>query len=805
MGLVLNLDSLHDKAVAAGVGTTAPDGLPSLCPPKSTIAGYVTNGSTTVNISGTWADNQLVDDANVAINKTITSTGTTYRNVSVGTSTVSDIPASGGSVAAYATVTYEWALVTYYSDGSSTTGNYTSASQTIYGSSVSGNDLGTTLTNRTYKGTSTPSGTVAGATRTGTACSVYQAANYITKAEPTSSEGATNHFTYASDTISAAGGSVTPSNTGRCKYTFSSGSTSTNESTTPFTNVTATYSRTYSKDSDTYSKFTLTTSSGKVSAENCGTSKTDGYSCRIKGVLTVTVSYASGYSGLSAPTGTLTQYKYIYQQANAITGGYFWFTGGQVSDIPASGGTSAIPNITMCKWYDIYTSGDELGTAINSSYVTWAYGKNSSNSYSGVTFYSSSSYGKYTASATTSTSRTLLGYTVVRGYYNGSYDYIVRSVYQAAYSGPTASSYYLEVYTNSLSESDYIPSSGGTSGAVTLQYARFHTVWSDNSDTYTDVTSSVTKQYGLHTQSRSSATSEPSWYSSSSYSQYTKNSINTSTSNVTVGYYACMKCTYNGYSQWDTSTIWQKGKKPASYSLYIEANDIGKVPAAGGTSESITLKTALFITTYDNGQNSSSDCLSACSKYYSSSTSAPTSTSTTNTDSSASQITCAANTSSSEVTRGYAIIRCLMNGKWAWTYKPVKQLGTTTPTTGYNVRITPPQYNGTNCTTCAANFANSSGTVLGTAHARTMLSSTSHYNWSSSGTVSKLVISENNTQTGPNKRPQYVTVLGYMGNTLLNKGYIGDIQYGSKNLSTSFNTSDYNNGSRTIYITYYFS
>jgi hypothetical protein len=50
----------------------------------------------------------------------------------------------------------------------------------------------------------------------------------------------------------------------------------------------------------------LTTSSGKVSAENCGTSETNGYSCRIKGVLTVTVSYASGYSGLSAPTGTLT-------------------------------------------------------------------------------------------------------------------------------------------------------------------------------------------------------------------------------------------------------------------------------------------------------------------------------------------------------------------------------------------------------------------------------------------------------------------------------------------------------------------
>jgi uncharacterized Zn-binding protein involved in type VI secretion len=56
-GLILNLASLKIKADAAGVGTTATSSTPSLCPPKSTIAGYVTNGSTTVKISGTWADN----------------------------------------------------------------------------------------------------------------------------------------------------------------------------------------------------------------------------------------------------------------------------------------------------------------------------------------------------------------------------------------------------------------------------------------------------------------------------------------------------------------------------------------------------------------------------------------------------------------------------------------------------------------------------------------------------------------------------------------------------------------------------
>jgi hypothetical protein len=56
-GLILNLASLKSKADAAGVGTTATSSTPSLCPPYSTIAGYVTNGASTVIITGSWANN----------------------------------------------------------------------------------------------------------------------------------------------------------------------------------------------------------------------------------------------------------------------------------------------------------------------------------------------------------------------------------------------------------------------------------------------------------------------------------------------------------------------------------------------------------------------------------------------------------------------------------------------------------------------------------------------------------------------------------------------------------------------------
>lgn len=116
---------------------------------------------------------------------TITDSYITYKNVSVGTSTNpdGDIPHTGGSRRAQATVTYQYATVTTYSNGTSTTGTYSNGSEIIYGAYVEASGV-TETTARTYIGSSTPSGTVAGATRTGSAVSIYREA--YTKPAPNS-------------------------------------------------------------------------------------------------------------------------------------------------------------------------------------------------------------------------------------------------------------------------------------------------------------------------------------------------------------------------------------------------------------------------------------------------------------------------------------------------------------------------------------------------------------------------------------------------------------------------------------------
>ena len=304
MGKILNLASLKAKADAAGVGTTATSTTPSLCPQKSSIASYVTNGSSTVSISGNWANNQLVPEENVAVGKTITSTETIYRNVSIGDTTnpEGDIPASGGRRRAQATVTYEYATKTNYSDGTSSIGEYQQESATIYGGYVpsSGNapDLGTTFTQRTYKGTSTPSGVVAGATRTATGISIYQEANCITSITPTSSEGHPFHVSYSN--ISYIGGTVYPTTWGSAIYTFSSGSTYTSDSTTPFTNVSATFTRAYPGfASNPDGAFSLNNNTGAVTAytNNNSSSRTAIVFAR----LTVSITYTGSYAGVYTP------------------------------------------------------------------------------------------------------------------------------------------------------------------------------------------------------------------------------------------------------------------------------------------------------------------------------------------------------------------------------------------------------------------------------------------------------------------------------------------------------------------------
>jgi hypothetical protein len=114
---------------------------------------------------------------------------------------------------------------------------------------------------------------VAGGTRTASAVTVYQQANYITKITPTSSEGHSFHVSYSN--ISAGGGSSSPTMWGRAIYTFRSGSTYTSGSTTPFTNVTATFTRVYPYFvSNPSGAFSINSATGVVTASSNSSTST---------------------------------------------------------------------------------------------------------------------------------------------------------------------------------------------------------------------------------------------------------------------------------------------------------------------------------------------------------------------------------------------------------------------------------------------------------------------------------------------------------------------------------------------------
>lgn len=812
-GIILNLASLKSKADTAGVANTANNTTPNLCPPKSTIAGYVTNGATTVVISGTWANNQLVEDASVVVNKYVTGTETVYRNVNVGSlQGGSDIPAAGGSSYAYKTVTYEYATKTYYSDGTSTIGSYRSGSATVTGSTVTASSLGTTAKARTkvgtssktqtvagtsvsvsgtvyqaanvkttetlYRnvnvgdsdadyipasggqkrayayvsyeqatktsytsgststgayssagkyiygeyvsatdlgktikkvtsiGTSTPSGWAAGANRTSNQVTVYQAANYITAIQATTSEGTDYHVRY--NNIGAAGGSSSPQGTGRCKYTFKSGYTETNSYTTPFDNVTASYSRTYSEYSDSSGAFSVN-SNGVVSVgSNSGSSR----SVTVKSTLTVSISYASAYSSLSKPSSSsITHYPTCTQSGNSVTVDY----------------------------------------------------------------------------------------------------------------------YELRMRANSV---DMIPSAGGTSGAISIDWVKFTTYYknSDGTSAGNDggviVTSSInsTKYYGLASgypggTSTTYWSNQPSsWSTSSSSAKKTISAINTSTSDISsfngTTYYAAMKVSYsyggNTYYAWDSSIIKQAGKKSLGDHLTISVNSISDIPYSGGYSSAITLASAWFSKEYDNGQSSGFDATSSVSKYYGKKTgsTAPTDSemeAVTSTDSSSSVMHTGSTTGSGGII-GYAIMKCFCNGQFAWAYAQVNQSAYTAPTTGFYMYITPARYNSTYMTSPAFNLILSNGTAV-SGHSRQNYVTTQYKTWNSSGTVSKFSLSENNIQIN-DSRVNYISIYTVVNGTTkyyANKLYIGGSQAGTYNLTTTFHTSDFNNGSKYLYITYYFS
>lgn len=363
--------STSNGAVTAGTKGTTVSGVTT-----------VTTATVKVTLNGKTASKQ------VAVQQQANSA--TYGAVTISGGSVSDIPASGGSVSAMSGIS---ASQTVSFTSESTRPGSVSIS---YSTRVDAGSLGTTVKNRASVGTLTATATGEGSKSATKSLTVYQAGNYVTAVDLTG-------FVIAySKSVSAAGGTVSPSVTqGSVKFTFTSGSTSTSTPSSTYGSLAS--SITYS-GSAANGFSAPNSSSGAMTASDRGT--TEG-AARNSGTVTatkrVTWTHASSYSGGGTKTDSMSDTDYATQQANVKTPTTISYGSWQVSvssnryttassPCPASGGTCTITrgaSRTRTQNYS-YTSGDtstaplsnETGTptlsisgtgaSISGTTVTWA-------------------------------------------------------------------------------------------------------------------------------------------------------------------------------------------------------------------------------------------------------------------------------------------------------------------------------------------------------------------------------------------------------------------------------------------------
>ena len=354
---------------------------------------------------------------------TITQAANSATTITYGTPTVnlsvSDIPASGGSISS-GTVTYSQPRTQNYTSGaSSSISALTSGGSISYSAAVSASSKGTTASGRTSVGTLTATVTMNGKSGKGSA-TVYQAANSagaITYGTPT--------VTLKVNDIPASGGSIS---SGTVTYSQSRSQAYTSGASATLSALTTGGSVTYSAAVSAGSKGT--TVSGRNSA----------------GTLTATVTM-NGKSGKASAT--------VYQAANAattITYGNITISSFTVADIPAGGGTVSSGTVSYSQpRTQNYTSGATaaLSALTSGGSVSYSTGVHANNL------------------GTAITSRLSKGTLTVTVSMNGKSASKSATVYQA--KNKIENTTYKNMSQSGYSVND-IPASGGSVSAATINY-----------------------------------------------------------------------------------------------------------------------------------------------------------------------------------------------------------------------------------------------------------------------------------------------------------------------------------------------
>ena len=339
--------STSDGAVTAGTKGTTASGVTT-----------VTTATVSVSLNGKSASKQVaVQQAANAI--------TAYGTVSISGGTVSDIPASGGSVSSMSGISASQTIT--YTSGSTRPGSVS----ITYSTKVEAGSLGTTIKNRASVGTLTATATGEGSKSATKSVTVYQAGNYVTAID------LTGFAVLYSKSVSAGGGTVSPSVTGgSVKFTFTSGSTTT---TTPSSTYGSLSSATSYSGSAANGFSAPNSSSGSMTASDRAT--TEG-AARNSGTVTatkkVTWTPTSSYNSAGTKTDSMSDTDYATQEANVKTAGSISYGAWQVSvsanryttsssPCPAAGGTCTITasaTRTRTQNYS-FTSGDTTTEALS--------------------------------------------------------------------------------------------------------------------------------------------------------------------------------------------------------------------------------------------------------------------------------------------------------------------------------------------------------------------------------------------------------------------------------------------------------
>lgn len=469
-------------------------------------------------------------------------TSITYGTPSVSLS-VSDIPASGGSISS-GDVSYSQSRTQNYTSGAtSALSALTSGGSVQYSTAVSASSRGTTTGNRRSVGTLTATVSMNGKSGNGSA-TVYQQAN--TRSDAGISYGtwrvsvSANNYTSTSRECSAGGGSCTISRSASRsrtqKYSYTSGATSTS-----------------SLSSQTATPTLSVSGSG---ASLSGTS----FSWASRGTSTGSRRSATVTATYSGHTDTVT----LYQEANEQTGSSISYGSWSVScsasttSIPASGGSATISASASRSRRRVYTytSGSTSSSSMTDETASPSLSKSGSGSLSGSTV-SFSSRGTTTGSTLTCT---------VTASYGGRSDSV--TITQAANSTTTIT---YGTPTVSLSVSD-IPASGGSisSGTVTYSQSRTQNYTSGASSALSALTSGGSISYSTAVSASSKGTTASG-----------RTSVGTLTATVTM----------NGKSGKGSATVYQSANSAGAitYGTPTVTLKVSDIPASGGSISSGTV------------------------------------------------------------------------------------------------------------------------------------------------------------------------------------------------------------------------